>query len=150
MRNPIELWRGEFGPWREVNQMQRLMDRLWGELPAKTATGNLPTAYAPSCEVSEDKSNYHFRFDLPGLAKNQVKIEIHDNQLTVSGERREERKEDSKRYHFSELSYGNFMRTFTLPANIDAEKVEAKFENGVLNISVSKTETAKSRQVSIK
>jgi HSP20 family protein len=79
-----------------------------------------------------------------------VRIEIHENQLTVSGERREEKKEEAKRYHFSEVSYGNFLRTFTLPANIDAERVDAKFENGVLNVTVAKTETARARQVAIK
>lgn len=150
MRNPIDIWRGELGPWRDLSQMQRMLDRWWGDLPAAKAGTGSTVNFSPSCEVSEDKAAYHFKFDLPGLSKEAVKIEIHDNQLTVTGDRREEKKEDTKRYHFSEMSYGTFMRTFTLPANIDAEKVEAKFENGVLNISVAKTEAARTRQVNIR
>lgn len=151
MRNPIDLWRGELNPFRELSQMQRVLDRMWGDFPTQRRGGSaVETAFAPSCEVSEDKNAFHFKFDLPGLNKDQVKIEIHDNQLTVSGERREERTEDNKRYHFSELSYGNFVRTFSLPSNINAEQVEAKFDNGVLRLSVAKTESAKARQISIK
>lgn len=151
MKNPIDLWRGELGPWRELTQMQRMMDKIWGDLvPAKSGASNLTSAFSPQCEVSEDKSAYHFKFDLPGISKDNVKIEIHENQLTVMGDRREEKKEDNKRYHVSEVSYGSFMRTFSLPANIDAERVEANFENGVLKVTVAKKETATPRQVAIK
>lgn len=145
MRNPIALWTDN-NPFREMNQMQRFMDRWLGETSGRA----LPETFSPTCEVTEDKAHFYFKFDLPGLSKDQVKVELHENQLTVTGERKEEKKEDSKRYHFSEVSYGNFMRTFTLPGNIDTEKVEAKFDNGVLNVTVAKSENAKARQVNIK
>jgi len=152
MTNPIELWRGTRNPFRELTQLQRAMERVFDDpswLSRATGSENA-LAFNPSCEVTEDKNHYYFKFDLPGLNKDLVKVEIHENQLTVSGERREEKKEDSKKYHFSEVSYGNFVRSFTLPLAIDTEKVEAKFDNGVLNVAVAKTETTKARQVSIK
>lgn len=151
MRSPVDLWRGELSPLRELSNLQRLMDRMWGDFAtAKPSSTGVERAFSPLCEVSEDKGAYFFKFDLPGLTKDQVKIEIHDNQLTVTGERREETKEASKRYHFSEVSYGSFVRSFTLPSNISAERVEARFESGVLSISVAKSEAATPRQINIK
>lgn len=127
------------------------MDQFFEDFNWPTTRGGTKDfAFSPSCEVTEDKDHYYLTFDLPGMSKDQVRIEIHDNQLTVTGERKEEKKEDSKRRHLSEVSYGSFMRTFALPPNIDAEKVEAKFEHGVLTLAVGKTEEAKARQVSIK
>jgi HSP20 family protein len=147
--NPITLFRSSRHP---LAQWQKDFDRFFEEAgwPVSKTSATSPTVFEPSCEVTEDKSNYFFKFDLPGMNKDQVKIEIHENQLTVSGERREEKKEDNKKYHFSEFSYGSFLRTFTLPANIDAEKVEAKFDNGVLAVTVGKTEMSKSRQINIR
>ena len=151
MRNPIDLWRGDQRAYPEWSQLQKMVDRMWGDLPnPKWQSKNAEIAFSPQCEVTEDKMAYHFKFDLPGINKDQVKVEIHDNRMIVTGERKEERKEDNKRYHFSELSYGSFMRTFTFPTDVDAEKVEAKFDNGVLNINVAKSETTLSRQVNIK
>jgi len=152
MRNPLDLWRGDSSTFRDMNTWSQMMDRVfrdaapWAQSSGKETAG----AFLPACEVTEDKAHFYFKFDLPGLSKDQVKIELHDNLLTVTGERKEEKKEDSKRYHFSETSYGTFLRTFTLPTNVDAEKVEAKFENGVLNIAIAKTEVSKARQINIK
>lgn len=141
----LDFWRGTFNPYREV------MDRFFDDFASfPTRTLRKDAVFAPTCEVSEDKNAYLLKFDLPGLSKDQVKIELHDNQLTVSGERKEEKKEEGRRYHFSETTYGSFMRTFNLPANTDPEKVEARFENGVLSVSVAKNEPAKARQVNIK
>lgn len=151
MTNPMELWRASRNPFRELSQLQRTMDSFLDDF-VQVGKGNGPTgsALSPSCEVSEDKAHYHFKFDLPGLNKDQVKVEVHENQITISGERRCEKNEENKKCHFSELSYGNFYRSFTFPTAIDTEKVEAKFENGVLTVAVAKTEAAKARQVSIK
>lgn len=128
MPNALDIWK----------QMDRMFDT------------NTRNAFVPACEVTEDKNAYLVKFDVPGMSKDQIKIDLHENQLTVSGERKEERKEDSKRYHFTEVSYGSFLRTFSLPPNIDAEKVEAKLDNGVLTVSVAKAEASKARTVSIK
>jgi len=151
MKNPLDLWRNPFVPSRDWNQLQTMMDRMLEEYSwPKNRLANKEFAFNPSCEVTEDKNHYLLKFDLPGLSKEQVKIEIHDNQLAVSGERKEEKKEEGKKQHMTEISYGSFLRTFTLPTNIDPEKVEAKFDNGVLSIAIAKGNTASARQVTIK
>ena len=94
--------------------------------------------FNPACEVTENKGEYLLKFDLPGINKDQVNIEIHDNQITVSGERKEERKEETDKNLFTEMNYGSFMRSFTLPSALDPERVEAKYDNGVLRIRIPK------------
>lgn len=152
MNNPIELWRSGRGSMRDWTQMHRGMDRLLEDVlwPSKAGNSAALTNFSPNCDITEDKAHYFFKFDLPGLTKDQVKIEIHNNELTVSGERKAETKEENKKYHYSECSYGSFLRTFTLPAAVDSEKVEAKFDGGVLTVAVAKTEVAKPRQINIK
>lgn len=106
--------------------------------------------WVPACQVHEAKNCYELKFDLPGMSKDQIKIDLHDNRLIVSGERKEEKKSDDKSTHISEVSYGSFMRSFQFPTEIDAEKSEAKYENGVLMITVNKKESAAARQITIK
>ena len=101
-------------------------------------------------DVSETSTSYQFKIDIPGLSKDQIKIELHNGNLVISGERREESKDDSKRYHLTELKYGSFMRSFVLPAPVNAEKIEARYENGVLNLNVPKETPSGARQISIK
>ncbi len=149
MRSALDIWRG---PWVSNRDWNQMWDRFGEELGYPK--GKYPAAkdfsFSPSCEVTEDKAHYFFKLDLPGLTKDLVKIEIHDKELSISGERKEEKKEESKRSHLCETTYGSFLRSFTLPSNIDAEKVEAKFENGVLTVTVAKSEETRPRQVSIR
>lgn len=87
--------------------------------------------------------------DLPGVSKEQVKVEVNKDQLTVFAERKEEKKYDSKKKFLSEVHYGFYSRTFTLPGSMDEKKVDAKFENGVLTVTVPKTEALQSKQIPI-
>ncbi len=144
--NLPDLWRTNLA--REFDQF---FDRFNG-LPAGRRYDADISAYGfnPSCEVEEDKLAYHLKFDLPGVPKDQIKIDLHENRLTGSGERKSEKKEDGKKQHFTEVFYGAFSRSMTFPTPIDAEKVAAKFENGVLNINVPKSDASLARQVTIK
>lgn len=103
-----------------------------------------PFGFSPSCEVSEEENSYILKFDLPGVKKDQVKVEANQNELTVRAERKEEKKSETKKKYLSEVSYGSYMRSFTLPEPIDQKAVDAKFENGVLTITVPKTKVASS------
>ena len=153
----LDFWRGNMlSPSRDIGQFQRTIDRLfddwagWRTAAKPGAVANYTTS--PSCEITENKSGYQLKFDLPGMSKDQIKIELHENQLTVSGERKEERKEEDKdkKSHFSELYYGSFMRSFTLPQTVDPEKVEARYDNGVLSVNLLKTAGGSVRQITIK
>ncbi len=141
----LDLFRGY--PYRALTGWQKAMDRMleeqWSPDLAKKYNFN------PSCEIQESKSEYKLKFDLPGIPKDQIKIDLEGDRLTVSGERREEKKEDSKLHH-SEVFYGSFMRTFTFPSKVDAEKVAATYDNGVLTVAVAKTLPNAAKTIAVK
>jgi len=133
----------------------RPLDRFFEEFmyPAFKRSDDQDTshgAFHPRCVVSEVKEGYQMKFDLPGISKDQIKIELHENQLTVSGERKEQKSIEDQKTHFSEVYYGSFTRSFTFPTQVDAEKVNAEYENGVLSINIPKSELSRSRQITIK
>ncbi|MFZ9595277.1 MAG: Hsp20/alpha crystallin family protein [Bdellovibrionia bacterium] len=158
-----EAWRGERGFWnpmRELNRMQRRMDQIFGDLvndtfltdwrAAAQPLGEIEERFSPPCDVVETDSQYLMSFDLPGVSRNEIKIELKDNQLVVSGERKHEEVKEGLERSTQERYYGAFMRSFTLPNQIDLERIEAQFENGVLTITVPKLEVKKHKQVEIK
>ncbi|MBI3544058.1 MAG: Hsp20/alpha crystallin family protein [Deltaproteobacteria bacterium] len=127
-------------PFRDLNRMQRQFDDLFGE----------SASFQPSVDVEEKDNHYLLRFDMPGVKKGDIKIELQDNVLTISGERRDEREEkDKDRTIRSERFYGVFQRSFTLPPGIKAEQLEADYRDGVLHVAVPKIEVATSQQIKI-
>jgi HSP20 family protein len=106
--------------------------------------------FQPSCDVNETNENYLVSFDMPGVKKQDIKIEVQGNQLVISGERHREMSEgdgDASLRH--ERTYGKFERTFVLPASINTEKIEAQYEDGVLTVALPKAETARGRTIEI-
>jgi HSP20 family protein len=152
MRNPLDLWRVQrtASPFTASNQLQRAMDQLLSDFATVPAPDASNGGFAPISEVEETKSHYVAKFELAGMEKDQIKVELHDNRLTVSGEKREEKKEDENHRHFSEFNYGTFFRSFSLPSATDPERIEAQFENGILTVKVPKADIAKIREVKIK
>lgn len=136
--------------WR--NPLAREFDRFFDDLGLLRRGESDLTKYgfSPHCEVTEDKSNYLLKFDLPGIPKEEIKVDLHDNRLTVSGERKEEKHDDTKRKHFSEVFYGSFSRSIEFPTSVNAELVSASYDNGILSVTVPKTDGVKARQISIK
>ena len=107
-------------------------------------------SFAPACEISESENHYHMSLDLPGMKKEDIKVEMKENVLVVSGERKQEFTTGEQRIsHYAEKRYGPFSRSFSLPNTANAEKIEAKFENGVLNLAIPKVEASKARTVEI-
>jgi HSP20 family protein len=108
------------------------------------------TSFQPSCDITETNSHYLVSFDMPGLKTEDIKIEVQNNQLVISGERHYVMNEDgdgTTLHH--ERSYGKFERTFVLPSTINTEKIEAHFQDGVLNVALPKAENAKGRSIQI-
>ncbi|MGE5085057.1 MAG: Hsp20/alpha crystallin family protein [Bacillota bacterium] len=152
MANFPDLWRANrlASPFREFTRYQDRMDRLMNELiGTRSEEGTLGLDFAPSCEISEEDRNFLLKADLPGVKKENVKVEVDGDRLTIRAERKEEKEEKSKKRYLSEISYGSYVRSFTLPQAIDEKKVEAKFEDGVLLVTVPKAETSKAKQISI-
>ncbi|MDN5360755.1 MAG: hypothetical protein PWQ84_1818, partial [Thermotogaceae bacterium] len=116
--------------FKTFREMQRDIDSVFNNF----LTGRQPQPGAsliPSVDVYETDDEYVFEFELPGFKKDDVKVKVEDNVLTVSSEVKEEKKEDKgKNYHIVERRYGSFKRQFSLPEDCEVEKIDAKFENG--------------------
>lgn len=104
--------------------------------------------FKPACDISETPEHYIASFDLPGVKKEDINIEIKDGYLSVTGERRQEMS-DSKTQHF-ERSYGKFQRKFSLPEKVDPKSVEAAYDNGVLQLLIPKTKETEGHKIEIK
>ena len=107
------------------------------------------SGWMPPVDIRETDDSFEFTAELPGLGKDDVTITIEEKVLTIAGERKWDEEETKNDYHRVERAYGSFSRSFTLPSVVDAEKVAAKFKNGVLTVSVPKAEEVKPRQIKI-
>ena len=126
-------------------EMNRLFDEFFGERHQELAEGS----WLPSVDVSETGEEIVVRAELPGLSKDDIELNIQDNVLTLKGEKKQEKKEEKENYHRVERSYGSFSRSFTLPAGVDPENVQASFKDGVLVIALPKVEEAKQKKIEI-
>jgi HSP20 family protein len=106
-------------------------------------------SWVPRADIHETKDDYLVQLDLPGMDKKDVKIKVEDNFLVISGERKSENKVDDEKYHRVERFSGSFNRSFRLYKDVDPSKIKAKFENGVLEISIPKAEEVKPKEISI-
>lgn len=126
-------------------EMDRLFDDVWG-LPAAPS---LERDWSPACDIEENEDHYLMSFEMPGVAKDQIKIECQNDQITISGERNRETKTKQASGWYSERQFGKFSRTFTLPSGVNAERVEANYQDGILRLYLPKSELAKPRQIKI-
>jgi len=100
-------------------------------------------SWEPNFEVLNTEDSYIVRADLPGLTKKDISIEVSDNIVTISGDRKNERTKDNSQYRYSELSYGSFSKSFTLPEDSIEDKINAKMKDGVMTIEVPRMEPVK-------
>lgn len=115
--------------------------------------GNSETLHAgqwPKADIYEDTEGVTLRFEVPGLSAEHIKVQVNDNTLTVAGERKLENEEKRANYRRIEGVYGAFERSFALPQNLDTEKLNATYRNGMLQVFVPRSERAKPRSVQIK
>jgi HSP20 family protein len=140
-------------PLRELASIQNEMNRLFGTVFDAPATGgnggSTLRRWMPAMDLVETDDHFVLRADLPGLDEGDVNIEVEDNVLTVSGERKAEHETAKEGYHRVERAFGSFSRSLTLPEGVDAEAVTANFERGVLEVSIPKPEQRKPRKISI-
>jgi HSP20 family protein len=122
----------------------------WDPFREMSALASRPEyAFVPAFEVKETKDAYVFKGDVPGVKEDDVEISLTGNRLTISGHRKEEKREETDQYHAYERSYGSFSRSFTLPEGIDNEHVNAELTEGVLTVSVPKTPEVQPKKISI-
>jgi len=105
----------------------------------------------PRVDIVEEKDAYKITADVPGMDKKDIKVEVENEVLTISGEKKEEKTEkDKNRYYHLERSYGAFSRSFKLPENVSSENIEAKYNNGVVELKLNKKEIAKPKAIEVK
>jgi HSP20 family protein len=149
-------WAGgdPFGFVRQfAGEMERLFDSFGlGSGPASRGFGLAPGAWAPQIEVFPSGDQVVVRADLPGLNKDDVRVEITDDAVTIRGERRREQEEHREGYYRSERSYGSFIRTIPLPDGVAADRAAASFRDGVLEVTIPapRQEERRGRQIEIK
>ena len=136
MLSPFRGRRGFYDPVSEVN---RVFDDMLGNLarrPRGQQQGAEVTEWAPAIDVVTEDGNLVIRAELPGVKQEDVDITLHNNVLTVSGERKAEQEEERGGYYVRERRYGSFSRSLTVPEGVDESKIHARYENGVLEVTV--------------
>lgn len=133
----------------DLTGIQQEMNRLFDEFFGERRTGLAGGGWSPAVDVSETETSLTIRSELPGMTQENIELNLQDNVLTLKGEKSQEEKEDQENFHRIERSYGSFSRSFSLPANVDQEKVEATFKNGVLEIVLPKAEEAMPKKIAI-
>ena len=136
-------------PWIELEDMGNRLNRLF--VQPSSAEASHPSPWSPSVNVEESKDEILLTAELPGLSIEDVEIEVEDDVLSLQGEKKEEREEtDEGRVHLRERRYGSFLRQFTLPRTVKADKISAHFKDGILNIQMPKAPEAKAKKIAIK
>lgn len=143
-----------FSPWKELEEMEKRLSTIFGR-PSATGSGEKKEAMAvaewsPLVDISEDEKEYVVKAEIPEMKKEDIKINVHDDVMSISGERKYEKEEKGKKYHRVERAYGSFMRSFTLPEDADGSKVSAEYKDGVLKVHLPKSEKAKPKAIEVK
>jgi len=137
-------------PFREFNTLQDRMNRLFHDSYTEGREESLATTtFAPPVDVYEDEHNVTLKIEVPGIEEKDIDVRIENNVLTVHGERKFEKEEKEENYRRVERQYGSFTRSFTLPNTVDAEKVSANYDKGVLKINLAKKAEAKPKQIKV-
>lgn len=129
----------KFNPFKELETLSERMRSIFDDLPTAFNL-DLTSSFYPRVDIAEDDQNIYVTAELPGVDKKDVKVSLQDNVLTIKGEKKSEIKDENKNYFRIERTYGSFCRSFQLPAEVDHDKVKAKFENGMLMIEAAKKE----------
>lgn len=145
-----------FDPFQALDPFREFRLRPLGGLfedvfaPLRADVPSIPAAWMPRADVRETEKEYIIDLSLPGIRKEDVKVEVKDDVLTVSGERKSEKEEKGKNWLRRESSYGSFLRSFTLPEGLHSEDIKANYKDGVLTLSMRKPAQVKARGISIK
>jgi HSP20 family protein len=140
-----------YDPFRDLRTLQEEVNRLFSTnlTRAFDDEGIGRGAWAPSVDIYENKDQIVLEAELPGMKQDDFDLSIENNIITLRGERRFEKTDDSDNYHRVERSYGSFTRSFTLPPTVSGEGAKAEYNNGVLRVTLPKREEAKSRKIEV-
>ncbi|KPJ61033.1 MAG: hypothetical protein AMJ46_03390 [Latescibacteria bacterium DG_63] len=143
-----------WNPWKEALSVDEEADRMFGDL----VSGRLgrwfhperrDSFFSPVVDISEVEDEYVIRAELPGIKQEDVKVSVHDNTLTIKGEKKLQKEEKEHNFHRMERCYGSFERSFVLGTKVDSGNAKAKFKDGILEIRLAKAEEAKAKDITI-
>ena len=148
MANQIEKW----NPFGELRGIQQRLASLFGDdVAGETALGVTSSDWAPAVDISEDDKEFVITADLPDVAKEDVKVQMENGVLSISGVRQHESEEKNKKkkFHRIERSFGSYTRSFCIPEGVEANSIDAKFKNGVLTVHLPKSPVSKPREIEV-
>jgi HSP20 family protein len=150
--NNLIRWQRPTGwsPFGRLTNLRDEIDRLFETpLTELARTSQLLSGWTMALDVFEDKDNFFVKAELPGVKKEQLEISLHEGSLSISGERKSEGKYEDAEVHRAERFFGRFQRTVALPTPVDADKVKAQYQDGILTITLPKTEEAKPKHIDV-
>jgi HSP20 family protein len=142
----------KWNPFNELEDISNRLNQMFGRPVVSAAADQqmLKVAdWTPSVDISETDQAYLIKAEIPEVKKEDVKVTIDDGMITIQGERKMEKEEKGKKFHRIERSYGSFVRSFRLPDGVDESKAKAEFKDGMINVTLPKSEKAKSKAVEV-
>jgi len=152
--NGLTRWqRPELSTWAGFGRLTDLrdeIDRLFEAPLAELArTSQLLSGWTPALDLYEDKDNLFVKMELPGMKREDIEVSLHEGSLSISGERKSEQKHEDAEVYRAERFFGRFQRTVALPTAVAADKVKAEYKDGILSITLPKTEEAKPKHINV-
>jgi HSP20 family protein len=140
----------KFEPLKELETLSERMQRYFDDFPSFGF--DFSNSFTPRIDISDDEKNVFVEAEIPGVNKDDLKITLKDNILTLKGEKKIEKEKKDKNYYRSERCYGSFQRSFTLPVDVDSNKIDAKYNDGTLTLKMEKLKPApvKVKEIEIK
>jgi HSP20 family protein len=140
----------KFEPLKELETLSERMQRYFDDFPSFGF--DFSNSFTPRIDISDDEKNVYVEAEIPGVNKDDLKITLKDNILTLKGEKKIEKEKKDKNYYRSERCYGSFQRSFTLPVDVDSNKIDAKYNDGTLTLKMEKLKPApvKVKEIEIK
>ena len=133
-----------FEPVRDFDHLSNRFKRIFDEFPGFNY--NYDETFSPKIDISENEKSVSINAEVPGVPKENLKITLQDNIITIEGEKKKVSEEKSENYYREERNYGKFKRSFTLPVEVDSDNVEANFKDGVLSINLNKLEQKEEKE----
>jgi HSP20 family protein len=140
-------------PFRELEDVSNRLNRVFGRSNLTQEAGKnalVEFDWAPSVDISESSEEFVIKAELPGVNKDDVKVGVEDGVVRIQGERKQEKEEKDKKFHRVERSYGSFLRTFSLPSNVDESRIQAQYKEGLLTVRLPKAANAKPKAIEVK
>jgi HSP20 family protein len=138
-----------WNPWREMATLQQQMNRLFDETLVPATGWERSLVRVPAAEMEETKDAIHLKLEVPGIETKDLDVQITENAVSISGERKEETKTEENGVTKSEFHYGKFQRVIPLPARIQNTQVQAEYKDGILSLTLPKSEEEKNKVVKV-